>query len=159
MGLEKRKESIVHILTKLMETNIELMTFYKHIASDDKSRKVCAKSIRQSKKAIEILPQIEHTDILVSLYNTLISGKENIFVMGASIISSKKTQYFDKTKKGYKEFLMLEEEAQKKNNEEREKTLKEQEFIKKAKEQGKKIEYIMDKDTGKMKPVIVEETA
>lgn len=153
---ELNRKSLVKILTKVMETNIELMTFYKHIATDDNSRKICAKSIRQSKKAIEILPKIEHIDILTSIYNTIISGKESIFVSGASILASKKTQYYDKTEKGFKKFCELEKEAREKNEKERQERIKENEFVKKAKAEGKQVSYMYDKESGKVKPVVVE---
>ena len=140
---ELRQKQIVKILTKLLETNIEIMTFYKHLAVDDKSKRTCSKSIRQSKKAIEKLPHVQHLEILVSIYNTLIGGKEFVFVSGASLICSKNFDYWDKTEKGFKEFIELEHQAKV----EQEQKLKEQHekdiALKKAKEEGKDIEHVL----------------
>lgn len=140
---ELRQKQIVKILTKLLETNIEIMTFYKHLAVDDKSKRTCSKSIRQSKKAIEKLPHVQHLEILVSIYNALIGGKEFVFVSGASLICSKNFDYWDKTEKGFKEFIELEHQAKV----EQEQKLKEQHekeiALKKAKEEGKDIEHIL----------------
>ena len=140
---ELRQKQIVKILTKLLETNIEIMTFYKHLAVDDKSKRTCSKSIRQSKKAIEKLPHVQHLEILVSIYNALIGGKEFVFVSGASLICSKNFDYWDKTEKGFKEFIELEHQAKV----EQEQKLKEQHekdiALKKAKEEGKDIEHVL----------------
>ena len=140
---ELRQKQIVKILTKLLETNIEIMTFYKHLAVDDKSKRTCSKSIRQSKKAIEKLQHVQHLEILVSIYNTLIGGKEFVFVSGASLICSKNFDYWDKTEKGFKEFIELEHQAKV----EQEQKLKEQHekdiALKKAKEEGKDIEHVL----------------
>ena len=140
---ELRQKQIVKILTKLLETNIEIMTFYKHLAVDDKSKRTCSKSIRQSKKAIEKLQYVQHLEILVSIYNALIGGKEFVFVSGASLICSKNFDYWDKTEKGFKEFIELEHQAKV----EQEQKLKEQHekdiALKKAKEEGKDIEHVL----------------
>lgn len=140
---ELRQKQIVKILTKLLETNIEIMTFYKHLAVDDKSKRTCSKSIRQSKKAIEKLQHVQHLEILVSIYNALIGGKEFVFVSGASLICSKNFDYWDKTEKGFKEFIELEHQAKV----EQEQKLKEQHekdiALKKAKEEGKDIEHVL----------------
>lgn len=149
-----KKKYMVKIITKVLETNIEIMTYYKFLASDDKSKKVCAKSIKQSKLAIEKLSHIKHIEVLVSLYNTIVSGKEVIFVSGGSLICSKQFDRWDKTEKGFKEFLALEEENRKIQREQAEQQKKTQEMVAKAKAEGKEVEMIYD--NGKSKPVIKE---
>lgn len=154
MGHNKKREFLIKIITKLLETNIELMEYYHYIASDTKSKRICSKSVRQSRLAIEKLPHVKHVEILQSLYNTLIAGKESVFVSGGSLICSKKFYYYDNTDKGFAEFMELEKEAQEKQKAKIEEQRKTQEAIKKAKEQGKKVEMVY-KD-GKVQPVIVE---
>ena len=148
------KRYLVDILTKLLETNIELMKYFKSMASDTKSKRVCAKSILNSRKAIETLPTIEHIEILKSLYNLLISGKENMFAVGGGVIISKQTQYWDKDPNGFKEFMEIEKENKQKYEEQLEKRKKYQETLKQAKEQGKKVDMVYN--NGELEPIIVE---
>lgn len=148
------KRYLVDILTKVLETNIELMKYLKSVASDTKSKRVCTKSILNSRKAIETLPKIEHVEILKSLYNLLISGKENTFAVGGSVIISKQTKYWDQTEEGFKEFIELENENKKKYQEQMEKRQKYQETLKQAKEQGKKVDMVYN--NGELEPIIVE---
>lgn len=151
-----KKKYLVNILKKVLEANIEIMTYYKFIASDDKSKKVCSKSIKQSKLAIEKLTHTKHIEILVSLYNTIVAGKEVVFVSGGSLICSKQFDRWDKTEKGFKEFLALEEENRKVQKEKIEEQRKTQEMVAKAKEEGKEVEMVYD--NGKLKPVIKEKS-
>ena len=151
---ELTKKYITNIIRKVLETNIELMTYYKAIASDDKSRRVCSKSIKNSKKAIEKLSHINHIEILVSLYNAIISGKEALFVTAGSIICSKQFDRWNNTEKGFKEFLALEEENKRIAQEKREDEIKMREEIAKAKAEGKQVEMVYD--NGKIRPVIKE---
>ena len=153
---ELQRKSITTIIRKVLETNIELMTYYKHLATDENSKRVCSKSIRQTKKALEKLPHVKHLEILVSIYNTIISGKESVFVLGGTLICSKQFDRWDKTEKGFKEFLEIEKdnkEQQRQKAEEQEIT---REKIRLAKEQGKKVEMVYQ--DGKVVPVIKENT-
>lgn len=149
----KRKQ-ITKIITKLLETNIEIMTFYKHMAVDDKSKRVCTKSIKQSKLAIEKLQHVNHLEILVSIYNALISGKEFVFVSGASLICSKNFDYWDKTEEGFKKFMELEKEAKEEHEQKIKEQEQEKEAIAKAKEDGKEIENVLV--DGKIQTVVKE---
>lgn len=155
MKVENRKKFLARILIKLLECNISLMSYYHEIATDTSSKRVCSKSIRLSKKAIEEVPHIKHVEILQSLYNTLISGKENVFALSGSLITSKQLQKWDKTEKGFQEFIAIEKEQREKY----EQAMKEREenarIIEKAKKEGKKIEMAFI--DGKPKPVIIEE--
>lgn len=154
----KKREYLVEIIRQVLITNISLMTYYKSLASDDNSRKVCSKSIRQTKKALEKLPLVKHIEILVSLYNAVIAGKESIFVLGGALICSKNFDYWDKTEKGFKEFLQLEEENRNKVVEKQKEEKEMKEAVEKAKAEGKKVEYVFNPETKKVEPKIVEET-
>ena len=153
-----KKEHLTKIIVKLLETNIELMTYFKSIASDKKSVSICSKSIRDSKKALKEIYLVHHEEILQSLYNTLISGKENTFALAGTLICSKNFQKWDKTKKGFQEFLALEEEAHKKHQEKVEEQEKMRKSIEEAKQQGKKVEMVYDEKTKSIKPFVVEDS-
>lgn len=151
---ELQRKSLTTIIRKVLETNIELMTYYKHLASDENSKRVCSKSIRQTKKALEKLPHIKHIEILVSIYNTIISGKESVFVLGGSLLCSKQFDRWDKTEKGFKEFLEIEKDNREQQRQKAEEESSNREKIRLAKEQGKEVEMVYQ--NGKLIPVIKE---
>ena len=152
-----KKQYLIKIISRLLEANIDLMSYYKALASDDESKKTCAKSIRKSRLALEKIKKVNHIEILQSLYNTLISGKENIFVLAGSLICSKQFYYWDNTKNGFKEFMELENKAKEEQKTKLEEQRKERESIAKAKAEGKKVEMVYDPKTKKLKPSIIEE--
>lgn len=159
MGHEENKKEIkrkylISIIRKILETNIELMNYYKHYATDEKSKRTCSKSIRQTKKSLERLPHIQHIEILQSLFNAIIGGKEVIFVSAGSLVGGKNVERWDTTKKGFKEFMKLEEEAVNKAKEKAEEEQKERELIAKAKADGKQVEMVYI--NGKLRPMIKE---
>lgn len=152
---EIRKKYLVNVIKKVLETNIELMTYYKGIAIDEKSKRVCSKSIRQTQKSLEKLPHIKHIEILQSLFNAIVSGKEVIFVSAGSLVGGKNVQRWDTTKKGFEEFIKLEEESKKAYEQKVEEERKTREVVSKAKQEGKKVSFALI--DGKMKPIIEEE--
>lgn len=153
----EEKIHITTILNAILESNIALMNFYKEISTDDKSREICEKSIKQCKDGIRLIYKIKHIEILRSLFNKIVSGKEYYFAMVGSLCSYDKIKSWDTTKKGFQEFLKLEKEAQEQAKREFDEEKKQQELIKQAQLEGKNIEMIYDTQTKKMKPVIVEE--
>lgn len=152
-----KRQKMERVIAKMLETNIALMDFYKDIAPDDKAKKVCDKSIRQSKRALKVLTSINHDEIVCSLYNSLVSGKESMFVIVSALICSKQTKIWDTTKKGFQEFISLEKQGLEDERKEKEEKAKEQEAIAKAKAEGKQIDYIVDPTTKKLKAVVREE--
>ena len=102
---EIKRKYLISIIRKVLETNIELMTYYKHYATDEKSKRICSKSIRHTKKSLERLPLIKHIEILQSLFNAIVGGKEVIFVNAGSIFCSMRVEKWDSTEKCFKEFL------------------------------------------------------
>lgn len=154
MKKEIKRKFLINIIRKILETNIELMTYYKHYATDEKSKRVCSKSIRQTKKSLEKLPNIKHIEILQSLFNAVVSGKEIIFVSAGSLVGGKNVEKWDSTKKGFEEFKKLEEEAVKKAKEKAEEEQKERELIAQAKADGKQVEMVYI--NGKLRPMIKE---
>lgn len=154
--VDTQKELLKKIFARLVETNIEIMKFQITLTKKEDEIKGLRKLIKTSEKAIEIINSINHYEILVSLYNTFVNKKEFYFISIMHNIVNKNTIVkWDRSEKGFKQFLKLESEAQELAKKEQEEKVKEQEFIRKAKEEGKKVEMIY-KD-GKIKPIIVEE--
>ncbi len=151
-----QREHLQKIFTKLLESEIEILQFQKSISKSQKDKDGLNKMINHGRKAIKTICDLKHTEILVSLYNSFISQKETYFVMIEKTVNSKKTKYWDTTKKGFQEFLKLEVQAKAQTDKEIEERKKQQGAIAKAKADGKKVEMIY-KD-GKLKPVIVEDS-
>lgn len=154
--IEVQKEELKHIFVTMLETHIGIMRFQLTLTEKPEEIKGLKQFIRLGEKGIEIISSINHYEILVSLYNTFIGGKETYYATLCKTINSKKTIIrWDRTQKGFKEFMALESEARAKSKEEYEKKLAEKEAIKKAKEEGKKVEMVYV--DGKLQPRIVEE--
>lgn len=157
LNLKQEREHYINIISSVLETNILVMTYYKHRTNDPKAKAICNNSIKSAKKGLEKLPTINHIEILRSLFNNIIVGKEQLFVVASSICSLKNIDKWDKTEKGFKEFLYKEELAKKELETKVAEEKRQQEIIAKAKEQGKKVEMVYDNETKRLKPVIVEE--
>lgn len=154
--VNKQKELLKKIFVLMLETNAQIMRFQLTLTEKPEDIKGIKKFIKQTEKAIEIVNSIVHYEILVSLYNTFINGKETYFVTLCKTVNNKQTIVkWDRTKKGFDLFLKLESEAKAKSKEEYEKKLAQQEMIRKAKEEGKKVEMVLI--DGKLQPRIVDE--
>lgn len=154
--LDVQKERLKAVFNRLLDTEIAIMQFQLTLASEDEHIKGIKKVIKDSEKAKKIVTNITHYEILVSLYNAFINGKESYYVLLSSTINSKnKIAYWDRTKKGFQEFITLEEQAKAQSQKEYEERLEQQEMIKKAQKEGKKIEMVFQ--DGKLKPIVVEE--
>ena len=151
---EIKRKYLINIIRKVLETNIELMAYYKYFATDEKSKKICAKSIKQTKKSLEKLPHIKHVEILQSIFNATVSGKEIVFVSAGTLVGGKNVEKWDNSEKGFEEFKKLEEEAKNNYQKKIEEEKKNKEIIEKAKADGKKISYAYI--NGKIKPIIEE---
>ena len=156
--LDVQKERLKAIFRGMLTTNMAIMVFQLTLTDDPNEQKGLKKFIRDSEKAIKIIDGIVHYEILVSLYNTFLNGKETYFTTLCKTINNKNTIVkWDRTEKGFKLFQKLESDARAKSKEEYEKKLAQQEMIKKAKEEGKKVEMVYV--DGKLQPRIVEEKA
>lgn len=148
-------DHLKNIFTKLLETEISVLEFQKSISKTEKDRKGLNKMIRDGKKAIRIVRDLKHTEILVSLYNSFLNKKETYFIMISKTINSKETLKWDKSELGFKEFLDLEAQAHAESQKEFEEKQKQLQSIAQAKKDGKKIQMVFE--NGKLTPVIVEE--
>ena len=145
-------------LISLLNSYIEIAKLKRFLATELKDKEICDRVIRKTKKSIHIIKDVNHVEILRSVYNTFIGGKETLFAVMVGSINHKDTiSTWDKTEKGFQEFLQREEDAKKVYKEEMEKKKAQEDAIKKAKEEGKKVEFVM-KD-GKLEPVFTEEKA
>lgn len=155
MKLDK-KSQLKKTLISLANSYVEICRLQDCYTDDPKAKEIREKALKQTKKFINLINSVNHTDILESIYRTFIGGKETLFAVMIGVCIKKDTvKYWDTTKKGYDEFVAKEKEAQ----ELYEKALNEkkikQDAIEKAKKEGKKVEFML-KD-GKLEPVFTEE--
>ncbi len=156
--LDVQKERLKSVFSRFLDAEIAIMQFQLTLVTEKSHVEGIKKVIKDSEKAKNIVTSITHYEILVSLYNAFVNGKESFFVMLSSTINSKnKVTYWDRTKKGFQEFVALEEEAKAQTQKELDERLKQQEIIKKAQKEGKKIEMVFE--NGKLKPIIVDNKA
>ena len=154
--IDVQKGKLKSIFNLMIATNIAIMRFQLTLTDKQDEIKGLKKFIKDSEKAQEIVSSITHYEILVSLYNTFLNGKETYFATLVKTINNKNTiRKWDRTQKGFKLFQELENQAKAKSQEEYNKRIEQQEMIKKAKEQGKKVEMVYV--DGKLQPRIVEE--
>ena len=152
--LDVQKQRLKKVFASLLDSEIAIMGFQLTLATEEEHIKGIKKVIKDAEKAKRIIYGIVHYEILVSLYNAFVNGKESFYVMLSSTINSKnKVTYWDRTKKGFQEFIKLEQEAKAQSQKDYEERLEQQKMIQKAKEEGKKIEMIFQ--DGKLKPIIV----
>lgn len=158
MGLEekKKREHLINIIQKYLETSKCLMEYYKAVADTRKGKLACTRSIKKIDQAITHLRQIKHIEVLDYLYSTFIGNNVIAYSISGSIVISPKMKEFD-TDKGVKELVALMEETRKKEQDKINAKIQQREIIEKAREQGKNVEMVWDKDTKTVKPMIVEE--
>lgn len=156
--LTVQKGRLQKVLVSMLYTNLAIMEFQMTLAQNDEEKKTLKRVIALTKKAEKLIWETQHFEILVSLYNSFVLGKESYYVTLVKVITLKTTiRYWDKTKKGFEEFLKQEAAAKAKSEQEFKERQEQQEFIKKAQEQGKKVEFVLE--NGKLKPTIVDEKA
>lgn len=151
-----QKSLLKDIFVNMLDTNIAILKFQKTLTTSEKELKGINNWIKMTKTAKNIVVSIEHNEILASLYNAFVNGKESYFVaMSYTLTNKKKIRYWDRTKKGFKEFLEKESDAIEQDDKDKKEKKEMVETLKKAKEQGKRVEFMyVDK---KLKPVIVNE--
>lgn len=156
--LNVQKERLKHLFVNMLETSISILEFQITLTTEENDRKGIRKIINSTRKAIDIINNVQHYEILVSLYNSFVNGKETYFVaLTRTIISPNTIQKWDKSERGFKLFKKLEVEAIEKSEKEMQEKKAEQERIEQAKKEGKKVELLYR--DGKVKRVIVEEKA
>ena len=162
MGQQKQPKvdvqfnKIKKVFIKLLESNIAILEFQATLTNNEDEKLGLDRWVDQSKKGINIIQRVKHYDILISLYNMYVNNKESFYVSLCNSITHESTiQHWDKTEKGYKEFLEMERAAREDYANDMKEKKENLDFIAKARKEGKKVEMLY-KD-GKIKPVIVEE--
>lgn len=148
-----KRESVINILIRIIDVAEEMAIFNKTLVKDSKKRKSFNKFLKMCENAKEYLPTIKHDEVLFSIYNNIVHGKEALYTMCPSLIMHKATRHFD-TEKGFKEFIKLENQGKKEEIKQQEEFRKKQELLAKAKKEGKELQFVY-KD-GKMQQVIVD---
>lgn len=149
----EKKVALKKAIKSLIQANIDIMQYHLSINEDEKVLKVIKTNINRGKKALLIVDEIWHIEILESLYRSFIFGKEQYFaIVSATIV--KQARKWD-SEKGFVEFMELEKQALEQAKQEQEERQKDEETIRVAKEMGKKIEMVMK--NGRLRPVVVEE--
>lgn len=150
-----QNKRLKNILINLLMTTNAIMEFNLTLVKEEKDIKITKKLIQEGKKAIEIVRNVTHNEILVDLYNSFVVNNMPFFVAATRVMSApNKIKRWD-TEKGFKEFLKEREIALAKCDKELEEKRKEQERIEQARAEGKNVELLY-KD-GKVKYVVVEE--
>ena len=153
---KKKRNYLITIIQKYLETSKCLMEYYKAVATTRKGKLTCTRSIKKIDQAITHLRQIKHIEVLDYLYSTFIGNNVIAYSISGGIVISPKMKEFD-TDKGVEELVALMKEAQEKQQAKLLEKQRQKEVIEKAKEQGKNVEMVWDKDTKTVKPMIVEE--
>lgn len=152
--LNIQKGRIKKIFISMLETNMNIMEFQLTLTDKKDEKKGIKKIINSSKKSIKVVQELNHYEILVSLYNSFVNGKESYYVLLNAVIGGKQTKYWDTSEKGFQEFLITESDAKAKTRAEVEENYKQKKTIADAIANGKKIEMVYD--DGKLKPIIIE---
>ena len=151
------RKYLIEIIKKFLDLNIENCKFMKELYKGNKQIiDTLNKSIRQSKKSLEIIHQYKHIEVLRAIYGDCIGKIQGQLMIGGTLITSKTTLHYDRNEKAFKEFLNIQEENKKIYEQKLKEQRESQIAIEKAKEQGKKIEYMVDPITKKLKPIVVE---
>ncbi len=153
---KKKKDYLIGIIESYLKTAKSLMEYYHAIASTRKAKLICNKSIKSIETAINHLRQIKHIKVLEYIYSTFIGNNVIAYSISGQVVMSKKMLEYD-TDEGIKELEELIEENRKKAIEKEKQRKENAEAIARAKEQGKKVEMVWDKDTKTAKPMIIEE--
>ena len=156
--LDVQKVKLKRLFCSIIDTNVNVMDFQLTLTDKEEEIKGLKHFIKESKKAKEIINSVVHFEILASLYNSFLNGKESYFLSFVRTVIRKDTIVkWDRTKKGFIEFQQKEIEARAKSEQEIKDKMAMQEMIRKAKEEGKKIEMVYV--DGKLQPTIVEDKA
>ena len=153
--MEKRKiDNLKSIIASMINVARQIVEFQKENDNDPTHKNTYEKLLRHCNKAQILVWSCQHIEILASLYNSFVSGKEQYYIILTESIY-KNVKKWDTTKKGFEEFLKLDEDARNEFNKEKEERERQQEMIKKAREEGKKIDFVFE--NGKLTPVVLEE--
>ena len=109
--LEVQKESLRKVFVDLITTNISIMNFQLSIQTDKTKRRKLQMSVRQSEKALDVIKNIKHAELLQDLYVDFIRGEEPFFMNVPSfVVAENKLQHFD-TDDGFEEYMEIKKQV------------------------------------------------
>lgn len=109
--LEVQKESLRKVFVDLITTNISIMNFQLSIQTDKTKRRKLQMSVRQSEKALDVIKNIKHAELLQDLYVDFIRGGEPFFMNVPSfVVAENKLQHFD-TDDGFEEYMEIKKQV------------------------------------------------
>lgn len=109
--LEVQKESLRKVFVDLITTNISIMNFQLSIQTDKTKRRKLQMSVRQSEKALGVIKNVKHIELLQDLYIDFIRGGETVFMnVPAFVVAENKLQHFD-TDEGFEEYMEIKKQV------------------------------------------------
>lgn len=151
------RNKLITLITSAIKLNISNCEFMKVLYKGNKEVILTLnKSIRDSNKALEKVNKIVHIEILRDVYGSMVGQMHGYLMLGGTLICSTQLERFDKTEKGFKKYKLIQEENKKATEQKIKQRNEYIESVKKAKEQGKKVEMMYDPTTKSMRPVIME---
>lgn len=159
MGLEenKKREYLITIIQKYLDLSKEMMLYFKENANKDKkNEKICEHSIEKIEEAYSFIENINHFELLNYIFSMFVGSNYQAHAFVGSWITSEKIKEYD-TDEGIEELRQIIKENKKKALEKEKRQKENLEAMKKAREQGKQIQMVWDKDTKTIKPVVIEE--
>ena len=157
MTNKRKREYLINVLSAYLTTNLTLFSFLREQAPDSKSKRLCTKNIKTTQKAIQYLYEIKHLDILEYLYSSFVGNNIMAYSVSPKMVLSPKIKEWD-IDKNHQEFVDYVEELRIYEERKAQERQESQLAIQKAKEQGKKVEMVYDKDKNKVVPVIIDDT-
>lgn len=150
-----RKRYLKEILTNYIHTAISFYKYMKRVG-DSKTKRLLTKTINKLEQSIVAINETKHIEILDYYYTLCIAPNFQVYAVVGSLASSQKMKDYDSTE-GIVEFNKIIEGQKQKALEKQKAQQENAKAIQKAKEEGKKVEMVWDKDTKTVKPMIIEE--
>lgn len=156
MTQKKKKDHLLKIISAYLDTAQELLSYLRDSADTRVAKTTCSKSIKSIEQAKVHLYKIKHIEVLDYLYATFIGNNVIAYSVSGKLVNADKLKEYD-TEQGAIELKELMEEARQKAIEKEKAKQEQMTAIKKAHEQGKKVEMVYDNETKTAKPMIIEE--
>lgn len=153
---KKKKEYLTDIVENYLKTSKSLLEYYKAVATTRKGKYTCNKSIKTIDQALVHLRQIKHVEILDYIYSTFFGNNVIAYTIAGSVVLNKKLNEYD-LEENIGEFRTYLQELKDKSIADDKERKEKLAIVKKAQEEGKKVEMVWDKDTKTAKPMIIED--
>lgn len=158
MGLEEKnkRKYLINIIENYLKTSKSLVEYYKAVATNRKGKLTCTKSIKNIDQALIHLKQIKHIEILDYIYSVFFGNNVIAYTIAGNVVNNKALNDYDTEERidEFREYLQELKDKSVANEKEQKEKLN---TIRKAQEEGKKVEMVWDKDTKTAKPMIIED--